>query len=75
MTRILFVGQEPETVDFSDPALPPGFSAEKFTPGLRLPCGKRRNADGTPIFAWYGPTKALSLSLKVNLQASRMIAL
>ena len=24
MKRVLFVGQEPETVDFSDPALPPG---------------------------------------------------
>jgi hypothetical protein len=23
MTRVLFVGQQPETVDFSDPAIPP----------------------------------------------------
>ncbi|WP_380785624.1 hypothetical protein [Sphingomonas sp. R86521] len=30
MTRILFVGQKPETVDFSDPALPPGFDADKI---------------------------------------------
>lgn len=30
MTRILFVGQKPETVDFSDPSLPPGFNAEKI---------------------------------------------
>ena len=30
MTRVLFVGQQPETVDFSDPALPPGFNAEKI---------------------------------------------
>ena len=29
MTRVLFVGQKPETVDFSDPSLPPGFNAEK----------------------------------------------
>ena len=34
MTRILFVGQEPETVDFSDPALPPGFNAEKIHAGI-----------------------------------------
>jgi hypothetical protein len=33
MTRILFVGQKPETVDFSDPALPPGFDAEKINAG------------------------------------------
>jgi hypothetical protein len=29
MTRILLVGYNPETVDFSDPALPPGMTAEK----------------------------------------------
>jgi hypothetical protein len=36
MTRILFVGQEPETVDFSDPALPPGFNAEKIHAGIAI---------------------------------------
>jgi hypothetical protein len=25
MTRVLFVGQRPETVGYSDPAIPPGF--------------------------------------------------
>lgn len=28
MTRVLFVGQKPEAVDFSDPSPPPGFNAE-----------------------------------------------
>jgi hypothetical protein len=32
--QILFVGQDPETVDFSDPALPPGFDAEKIHAGI-----------------------------------------
>jgi hypothetical protein len=36
MTRILFVGQQPETVDFSDPALPPGFNAEKIHAGIAI---------------------------------------
>jgi hypothetical protein len=36
MTRILFVGQQPETVDFSDPALPPGFNAEKINAGIAI---------------------------------------
>ena len=36
MPRILFVGQEPETVDFSDPALPPGFNAEKIHAGIAV---------------------------------------
>lgn len=32
--RVLFIGQEPETVDFSDPALPPGFNAAKIHAGI-----------------------------------------
>jgi len=34
MTRILLVGQQPATVDFSDPSLPPGLNAEKITAGI-----------------------------------------
>jgi len=36
MTRILFIGQKPETVDFSDPSLPPGFNAEKINAGIAV---------------------------------------
>ena len=34
MTRVLLVGLDPETVDFSDPALPPGMTAEKIRAGI-----------------------------------------
>jgi hypothetical protein len=34
--KVLFVGQQPETVDFSDPALPPGFNAEKIHAGIAV---------------------------------------
>ena len=30
MTRVLLLGYDPETVDYSDPALPPGMNAEKI---------------------------------------------
>jgi hypothetical protein len=40
MTRILFVGQKPETVDFSDPSLPPGFNAEKINAGIAIAVAK-----------------------------------
>ena len=36
MTHVLFVGQQPETVDFSDPAIPPGFNAEKIRAGIAI---------------------------------------
>ncbi len=34
MPRVLLVGYDPETVDFSDPALPPGMNAEKVYAGI-----------------------------------------
>jgi hypothetical protein len=36
----MFVGQQPETVDFSDPALPPGFDAEKIKAGIAIAAAK-----------------------------------
>ena len=36
MTRVLFVGQQPETVNFADPMLPPGMNAEKIHVGIRV---------------------------------------
>jgi len=36
MKRVLLVGFDPATVDFSDPALPPGMNAEKIQAGVKL---------------------------------------
>lgn len=36
MTRILLLGLEPDTVDYSDPALPPGMSAERVRAGIAV---------------------------------------
>jgi hypothetical protein len=36
MTRVLLVGLDPDTVDFSDPALPPGMTAEKIRAGIAV---------------------------------------
>ena len=36
MKRVLLVGLDPATVDYSDPALPPGMTAEKIHAGIRL---------------------------------------
>jgi hypothetical protein len=40
MARVLFVGQLPETVDFSDPALPPGFDANKINAAIAIGLAK-----------------------------------
>ena len=34
MTRVLLIGIKPEAVDFSDPDLPPGITAEKISAGI-----------------------------------------
>jgi hypothetical protein len=36
MSRILLLGLVPETVDYSDPALPPGMTAEKVHAGIAV---------------------------------------
>jgi len=36
MKRILLLGLDPETVDFSDPALPPGMNADKVRAGIAV---------------------------------------
>jgi len=36
MTRILLLGLDPDTVDYSDPALPPGTNAEKIRAGVAV---------------------------------------
>jgi hypothetical protein len=36
MTRILLLGLDPDTVDFSDPALPPDMTAEKVHAGIAV---------------------------------------
>lgn len=36
LKRVLFVGLEPEVVDYSDPALPPGFDASKIHAGISI---------------------------------------
>jgi hypothetical protein len=36
MKRILLLGLDPETVDYSDPALPPGMNAEKVRAGIAV---------------------------------------
>lgn len=50
MTRILFVGRKPETVDYSDPSLPPGFDAQKINAGIAVAVDKIKQR------GWEGET-------------------
>jgi hypothetical protein len=70
MTRILFVGQKPETVDFSDPSLPPGFNAEKINAGIALGVAKIEERGWQGDTCMIAPDAAGSAMLKAALKAA-----
>ena len=70
MTRILFVGQKPETVDFSDPSLPPGFNAEKINAGIALGVAKIKERGWQGDTCMITPDAAGHAMLKTALQAA-----
>lgn len=70
MTRILFVGQKPETVDFSDPALPPGFDADKINAGIAIAVEKIRERGWQGDTCMITPDAAGSAMLETALRAA-----
>jgi hypothetical protein len=70
MTRILFVGQKPETVDFSDPALPPGFDAAKINAGIAVAMEKIKERGWQGDTCMITPDQAGSAMLEKALKGS-----
>ena len=60
MTRVLLVGLQPEAVDYSDPALPPGMDAEKIQAGIEQ--GLKKITDR----GWQADTCLIQLFTKIN---------
>lgn len=69
MTRVLLVGLVPETVDFTDPALPPGMTAERIHAGVALAM-QQMTARGWQgeNFMFRAETAAEELSAKLSGQ-------
>jgi hypothetical protein len=67
MTRVLFVGQVPETVDFSDPAIPPGFNAEKIHAGIAIAMGKMAERGWRTDLCLIPPDRTAGLLLEKQL--------
>ena len=55
MTRVLLVGYDPETVDYSNPALPPGMSAEKIRAGVALALKQMTDRGCEADVCWIRP--------------------
>ena len=70
MTRILFVGQKPETVDFSDPSLPPGFDADKINAGIAIAVEKIKERGWQGDTCMITPDAAGSAMLEKQLKSA-----
>ena len=70
MKRVLLVGYEPTTVDYSDPALPPGMTAEKIYAGVEVALEKMTDRGWEADCCYVnpnqtaGPTVARQLAVK-----------
>jgi hypothetical protein len=71
MTRILFVGQKPETVDFSDPALPPGFDAAKINAGIAVAVTKIQERGWEGDTCMIAPDETAAPMLEKQLARAR----
>lgn len=68
--RVLFVGQEPETVDFSDPALPPGLDAEKIRGGIAAAMKQMSERGWEADLCLVRPDESAPISLERDLEAA-----
>jgi hypothetical protein len=67
MTRVLFIGQIPETVDFSDAAIPPGFNAEKIHAGIAIGLKKVKEQGWMVDLCLIPPDKTAAVVLEKQL--------
>jgi hypothetical protein len=70
MTRVLFVGQKPETVDFSDPSLPPGFDAQKINAGIAIGKAKIEERGWKAELCMIPPDETAGPMLEKQLQSA-----
>jgi hypothetical protein len=70
MKHVLFVGQKPETVDFSDPALPPGFNAEKINAGIAIGAAKIKERGWQADLCMIAPDKTAGPVLEKQLASA-----
>jgi hypothetical protein len=70
LKRVLFLGLEPETVDFSDPALPPGFDAAKIHAGILVGMQQMEAHGWRPDLCLVRPDGTAPITLERQLTTS-----
>ena len=64
MKRVLLIGFDPATVDYSDPALPPGMTAEKIHAGVKLAVADFAGRGWHPEVCFINPDETAVLTLE-----------
>ncbi len=70
MKRVVLVGLDPETVDFSDPALPPGMTAEKIHDGVKLALSDMSKRGWLADICYINPDDTAVATLERHLAAN-----
>ncbi len=71
MTRILLLGYDPQAVDFSDPALPPGMTAEKIHAGIEVALTQFASRGWEADLCYIRPDETAGPSVERQLASTR----
>jgi len=71
MKRVLLVGFDPAKVDFSDPALPPGMTAEKIHAGVGIALADMAARGWVAENCYINPDETAISTIESRLAASR----
>jgi hypothetical protein len=69
MAGVLLVGYDPETVDYSNPALPPGMSAEKIRTGIALTLKQMADRGWEGDLCFIGPDETAGQTVERQIQS------
>ena len=70
MKRVLLIGFDPASVDFSDPALPPGMSAEKIHAGVKLALADFAGRGWHPEVCYINPDETAVPTIERHLASA-----
>jgi hypothetical protein len=70
MKRVLLIGFDPASVDFSDPALPPGMTAEKIRAGVDMALADMAARGWVGECCYIKPDETAAPAVKAQLTAS-----
>jgi hypothetical protein len=68
MARVLLIGYDPEGVDYSNPAYPPGMTAEKISAGIALTLKQMTDRGWESHVCYIRPDKAAGQTVERHVR-------